>query len=87
MSHADQIFGTASSIKAFVLFALLRKADEEGVNLATKKIDGTPIIALATSMIQVSSNSAANTLIDYVGMDKVNEEIHRDARPVSHPAR
>lgn len=76
MSHADQIFGTASSIKAFVLFALLRKADEEGVDLTTKKLGDTPIITLATSMIQVSSNSAANTLIKYVGMDKVNEEIH-----------
>jgi hypothetical protein len=76
MSHADQIFGTASSIKAFVLFALLRKADEEGLDLTTKKIDGTPIIDLATSMIEVSSNSAANTLIKYVSMDKVNEEIH-----------
>jgi hypothetical protein len=76
MSHADQVFGTASSIKAFVLFALLRKADEEGVDLTTKKIDGDTLISLATSMIQVSSNSAANTLIKYVGMDQVNEEIH-----------
>ena len=76
MSHADQMFGTASSIKAFVLFALLRKADEEGLNLNTETINDVPIITIATSMIQVSSNSAANTLIDYVTMDKVNEEIH-----------
>ena len=76
MSHADQMFGTASSIKAFVLFALLRKADDEGLDLTTETLDGVPIITLATSMIQVSSNSAANTLIDYVTMDKVNEEIH-----------
>jgi beta-lactamase class A len=76
MSHADEVFGTASSIKAFVLFALLRKADEEGVNLATKKIDGDSLMTHATKMIQVSSNSAANTLIKYVTMDKVNEEIH-----------
>ena len=76
MSHADQMFGTASSIKAFVLFALLRKADEEGLNLTNETIDGVPVITLATSMIQVSSNSAANTLIDYVTMDRVNEEIH-----------
>ncbi|HEY7640223.1 MAG TPA: serine hydrolase [Steroidobacteraceae bacterium] len=76
MSHADQVFGTASSIKAFVLFALLRKADEDGLNLATKTIGGVPILTLATQMIQVSSNTAANTLIDFVGMDKVNEEIH-----------
>jgi hypothetical protein len=76
MSHADEVFGTESSIKAFVLFALLRKADDENVDLTTKKIDGVTLMTLATSMIQVSSNSAANTLIKYVGMDKVNEEIH-----------
>jgi beta-lactamase class A len=76
MSHADQVFGTASSIKAFVLFALLRKADDEGVDLTTKKIDNDTLLSLATSMISVSSNSAANKLIKYVGMDKVNEEIH-----------
>jgi hypothetical protein len=75
-SHADQMFGTASSIKAFVLFALLRKADEEGLDLTTETIDDVPVITLATSMIQVSSNSATNTLIDYVTMDAVNEEIH-----------
>src|SRR5688572_7827275 len=75
-SHSDQWFGTASSIKAFVLFALLRKADEEGLDLTTETIDDVPVITLATSMIQVSSNSATNTLIDYVTRDRVNEEIH-----------
>jgi hypothetical protein len=32
-SHADQVFGTASAIKAPVLFALLRKADAEDLDL------------------------------------------------------
>ena len=76
MVHADHLYGFASSVKSFALFALLRKADAEGLDLATEEIDGTPIIDLATSMIQVSSNSAFNTLLDYVCKDQVNDEIH-----------
>jgi beta-lactamase class A len=75
MAHADQVFGTASAIKAFVLFALLRKADEEGLDLTVETLDGTPIMTLATSMIQASSNSSTNILIDYVTRDRVNKEI------------
>jgi beta-lactamase class A len=76
MIHADQLYGTASSSKAFILYALLRMADDLKLDLTSEEIDDTPIIDLATAMIQVSSNSAANTLIDYVGVNRINEELH-----------
>lgn len=75
MANADQVFGTASSIKAFILFALLRKADAENIDITSKTINDTPLIDLATLMIKNSNNSATNTLIDFVGMDQVNDEI------------
>lgn len=39
MSHADQVFGTASSIKAIILYSLLKKADAEGTNLNTTTLN------------------------------------------------
>jgi len=35
MEHADQSFGTASAIKAPILYALFRKADNEGIDLSS----------------------------------------------------
>jgi hypothetical protein len=39
MVHADQSFGTSSTIKSAILYALLRKADAEDVNLTTPRIN------------------------------------------------
>ncbi len=92
MSHADQVFGTASAVKAPILYALLRKADAEGIDLANTMLNvgaqyGTnnsntltanteySLEFLATIMITQSHNWATNRLIDYVGMDEVNDEL------------
>jgi hypothetical protein len=75
LAHADQQFGTASASKAWVLYALLRKADDEDIDLDTTMESGKTLTTLATEMIRDSSNSAANTLLDYVGRTKVNDEL------------
>jgi len=76
MAHADQWFSSASAIKAYVFFTLLRKADAEGIDLTTETYDGTTLISLATTMIRDSNNADTNTLIDYLTRDRINEEIH-----------
>jgi hypothetical protein len=75
LSHADQKFGTASACKAWVLFALLRKADAEGIDLDTTVLTAKTLTTLATEMIVNSNNTSTNTLIDYVGMTNVNDEL------------
>jgi len=75
LAHGDQLFGTASACKAWVLFALLRKADAENIDLDATEIDGKTLTTLATEMIVDSNNASTNTLIDYVGMAAVNDEL------------
>ena len=75
LAHGDQPFGSASAIKITVLYALLRKADAENVNLDVKTISQKKLSVLATEMIVDSNNASTNTLIDYVGMDQVNAEL------------
>src|SRR5262249_40242371 len=74
-AHADQTFGSASAIKITVLYALLRKADAEGIDLDTATIGTKTLTTLATEMIVDSNNASTNTLIKFVDIDKVNEEI------------
>lgn len=75
LSHADQWFGTASACKVWVLFALLRKADAEGIDLDATVVTNKTLTTLATEMIVNSNNTSTNTLIDYVGMTNVNAEL------------
>ena len=100
MAHADQIFGTSSTIKPAILLTLLRqKVDGEGVSLQTLLDlpvqiganqgpdlggpDGGPLQIgndetleyLARKMIDDSNNWATNMLIQYVGMDAINDEL------------
>lgn len=92
MINADQQYGTSSTIKSAILYALLRKADAEGFSLGTTFIgvgkqygsnndnllteDGLYSLAyLAQIMLSNSHNWATNRLIDFVGMDTVNEEL------------
>jgi len=75
LSHADQWFGTASACKAWVLFALLRKADAENIDLDATIIGNKTLTTLATEMIVNSNNASTNTLIDYVGMSAINDEL------------
>lgn len=75
MAHADQAYGSASAIKIAVLYGLLRKVDAEQLDMSTTEVDGLTLTTLATTMIQNSSNSATNTLIDYVGRTKINDQL------------
>jgi len=75
LSHADQWFGTASACKVWVLYALLRKADAEDIDLDTTVVASKTLTTLATEMIVNSNNTSTNTLIDYVGMANVNGEL------------
>ena len=100
MAHADQIFGTSSTIKPAILLTLLRqKVDGEGVSLQTLldlpvQIGAQPrsrprrarrrtapdrqdetLEYLARKMIDDSNNWATNMLIQYVGMDAINDEL------------
>ena len=75
LSHADQWFGTASACKVFAFFALLRKADAEGIDLDTTVVGSKTLTTLATEMIVNSNNTSTNTLIDYVGITVVNDEL------------
>ena len=72
-SHADQKGGSASASKLFVALGLLRKADAEGIDLDTTEVDGTSLATLLTEMIVDSNNASTNALIDYVGMDAIND--------------
>lgn len=92
MVNADQQYGTSSTIKSAILYALLRKADAEGMSLDSILIGSGEQYGsnkddllnenglysasyLAEIMISVSHNWATNRLIDYVGMDAVNQEL------------
>lgn len=75
LSHADQRFGTASACKVWVLYTLLRKADAEGIDLDATIVANKTLTTLATEMIVNSNNASTNTLIDYVGMAQVNDEL------------
>ena len=74
-AHGDQVFGSASAIKITVLYGLLRKADAENFGLEFIKIDGVDLATLATGMIVNSNNAYTNTLIDFVGRAKINDEL------------
>lgn len=74
-AHADQVTGSASAIKATILYALMRKVDDEGLDMDTDTYNGQTLTTLATTMMVNSNNANTNDLIDFVGMDQVNEEI------------
>jgi hypothetical protein len=75
LAHADQPFGTASAGKVWALFTLLRKADAEGMDLDTTLVGAKTLTTLATEMIVNSDNASTNTLIDYLGMTAINDEL------------
>ena len=91
--HADASYGTSSTIKSAILYALLRRIDTTNDTLETflpvrtrygNNQGGTlapnrsyRLRFLATTMIQNSNNWATNRLIDYVGMAQVNNELRR----------
>ena len=72
-SHADQKGGSASASKVFTAATVLRKADAEGIDLDTTEVDGKTLATLLTEMIVDSNNTSTNTLIDFVGMDAIND--------------
>jgi hypothetical protein len=91
LSHADSAYGTSSTIKSAILYALLRRIDATDATLDTR-IDvgaqyggnqGSTLAAntryslrfLATTMIQNSNNWATNRLIDWVGRARINQEL------------
>ncbi len=91
-SHADAPYGTSSTIKIAILYALLRKADAEGIDLDSTFInvgekygsnggnllneDSLYLLSyLVQIMIDNSHNWATNRLIDYVGVDQINQEL------------
>jgi hypothetical protein len=91
LSHADTPYGTSSTIKSAILYAVLRRIDATNATLDTQIDVGTnyganqgttlvanrrySIRALATTMIQNSNNWATNRLIDWVGRDTINQEL------------
>lgn len=88
LAHADVQYGTASTIKSSVVYAVLRRLDATPATLASKlaitsENDSDNLAAgtsysidtLATLMISKSDNGATNRLIKYVGMAKVNQEL------------
>ena len=89
--HSDTSFGTSSTIKSAILYALLRRIDATADNLTTTINVGAQygnnqgstltangsftLQALATTMIRNSNNWATNRLIDRIGMAQVNAEL------------
>ncbi|MGI9031140.1 MAG: serine hydrolase [Ilumatobacteraceae bacterium] len=100
MAHADEVFGTSSTFKSAILYALLRKVDEEGTSLQTLLDVNAPIGSnkgaalqegndetieyLARTMIDDSNNWATNLLILYVGMDRINDELAAEPFGLAH---
>jgi hypothetical protein len=75
LSHPDQWFSTASGSKPWGLFALLRKADAEDIDLDTTFVGAKTLTTLATEMIVNSNNASTNTIFDYVGISAINDEL------------
>ena len=95
MVNADDSYGTSSTIKSAILYALLRRIDATTANLTTRLDVGAQygsnqgpattgmltanqeytLQDLARRMIDFSNNWATNRLIDFVGMDEVNDEL------------
>lgn len=88
MINEEVIFPSASIIKLFILMALnkdeynkkieLKKEDKVGgCGILKVMEDGLPLTIkdVAYLMICLSDNTATNILIDYIGMDKINESI------------
>jgi hypothetical protein len=89
--NADTAFGTSSTIKSAILYAVLRRIDATAATLDTRVDSGTqyganqagsvtPNISyrirdLATVMIMNSNNWATNRLIDWVGRARINQEL------------
>jgi Ca2+-binding RTX toxin-like protein len=95
--NADTEFSTSSTIKAGILYAVLRKIDSDpavtydtlinsGSSFGSNQGDPAnpipdlqantdyTITALASTMIANSNNWATNRLIQYLGMDYINEQ-------------
>lgn len=91
LAHADVSYGTSSTIKSAILYALLRRIDATSATLSTQLNVGAQygnnqgntlsanqsytLQTLATTMIQNSNNWATNRLIDYVGRANINQEL------------
>jgi beta-lactamase class A len=91
MVHADAPFGTSSTIKSAILYALLRRLDATAENLETRLDVGFQygnnqgntltefglfsLRELATTMIRNSNNWATNRLIDYLGRPAIRAEL------------
>ncbi len=94
--RADEVFPAASTIKIFILDALLARCDAGDASLA-ERLEYTSAFAkpgsgvlyhlepglrpslrdLATLMMMISDNSAMMMLVDYLGLDRINDEIGR----------
>jgi Ca2+-binding RTX toxin-like protein len=89
--NPDQAFGTSSTIKSGILFALARKIDAEdetswgtlrNVGNSYGANQGSTLVAnneytleyLAKTMIVNSNNWATNRLIQFIGMNTINDE-------------
>lgn len=62
----------ASIIKVFILEYLYEKIKNSELTEATQ-INGLTLVQLAQQMIQTSDNEATNVLIDYFGMENLNQ--------------
>jgi Beta-lactamase enzyme family/Bacterial tandem repeat domain 1 len=95
MVGADDPYGTSSTIKSAILYALLRRIDATAATLNTQLNVGAmygnnqtapggggltanqsyTLSELATRMIRDSNNWATNRLIDFIGMDEINDQL------------
>lgn len=62
---------SASVIKVYIMEYIYLQASKNALSL-DEQVQGVPISSLVNTMIQQSDNNATNTLIDYVGMDVLN---------------
>lgn len=93
---AEELFETASVIKAFILAVLYQLAEEGAVSLddvityeASQYVDGSGMLRAlgvgaqlkvrdtATMMIICSDNIATNMIIDYLGLERINQNIQK----------
>jgi hypothetical protein len=93
LAHADVSYGTSSTIKSAILYALLRRLDRTDESLDTilnvlfqygtnqnntlTTFGFFTLRQLATTMIDDSNNWATNRLIDFVGPAAIRAELDR----------
>lgn len=71
-NHNNNQMISASVIKVFIMDYLYQQSAQGQLNLS-EMVNGETIESLVTRMIQSSDNEATNALIDYVGMEKLNQ--------------